>query len=144
MRAYSDDLRIRIVKAYQNHEGSQRQLAQRFRVSLCFVEKLLKRFRQHGNVRPSPWAGGRAPKISVAGLQLIAGMIENRSVTTLDELCREFAGAVQIRVSRSTMHRALKKLHLRLKKGDHPSLSAIAKQATADESNLPGDRRAFH
>lgn len=36
-RPYSLDLRIRVIRAYQNQEGSQRQIAQRFQVSLTFV-----------------------------------------------------------------------------------------------------------
>lgn len=38
--AYSTDLRQRVLDAYQAKEGSQRQLTERFKVSLSFVREL--------------------------------------------------------------------------------------------------------
>jgi transposase len=40
----SGDLRGRVIAAYVAKEGSQRQLAQRFKVSLSFVRNLLRRY----------------------------------------------------------------------------------------------------
>jgi transposase len=37
MKAYSLDLRQKIVTAYDNQEGSLREIAKRFKVSLSFV-----------------------------------------------------------------------------------------------------------
>ena len=37
MKPYSDDLRQKVVDAYQQEEGSQRELAKRFSVSLSFM-----------------------------------------------------------------------------------------------------------
>ena len=42
MKAYSIDLRQRIIEAYENQEGSQRALAKRFKVSLSFIWTLDK------------------------------------------------------------------------------------------------------
>ena len=42
MKTSSIDLRSNILEAYQTQEGSQRQLAKRFKVSLSFMEKLFK------------------------------------------------------------------------------------------------------
>ncbi|PSO78773.1 MAG: hypothetical protein BRC44_10280 [Cyanobacteria bacterium QS_4_48_99] len=53
MKTYSIDLRQKIIEAYQNQEGSQRQLAKRFKVSLSFIEKLFKQYRETGSVTPS-------------------------------------------------------------------------------------------
>ena len=39
MKTYSIDLRQKTIEAYQNQEGSQRQLAKRFKVSLSFIKK---------------------------------------------------------------------------------------------------------
>ena len=52
MKAYSVDLRQQIIDAHNQQEGSQRQLAKRFRVSLTFIENLLKRYRTDGTVEP--------------------------------------------------------------------------------------------
>jgi transposase len=37
MKAYSLDLRQKVIDAYNYKEGSQRQLAKRFSVSLSFI-----------------------------------------------------------------------------------------------------------
>lgn len=42
MRPYSMDLRERVAAAVDHHEGSQRQIARTFRVSLSFVVRLLQ------------------------------------------------------------------------------------------------------
>ncbi len=49
MRAYSTDLRQKVIDAYENQEGSQRNLAKRFSVSLTFIQKL-KAFRTYAGV----------------------------------------------------------------------------------------------
>jgi putative transposase len=54
MKAYSIDLRQKIIDAHNNEEGSQRQLAKRFSVSLSFVQSLLRRFRFCGTVEAKP------------------------------------------------------------------------------------------
>jgi transposase len=43
MKAYSLDLRQKVIDAYNRKQGSQRQLAKRFSVSLSFIQDLLKR-----------------------------------------------------------------------------------------------------
>lgn len=60
MKAYSNDLRQKIVEAYLKGEGSIRQVAKRFSVSKSFVEKLLKRYRQTGQLEALPRGGKRA------------------------------------------------------------------------------------
>ena len=40
--AYAKDLRVRVIAAWEANVGSQRQIAQRFKVSLLFVRNLLR------------------------------------------------------------------------------------------------------
>ncbi len=47
--AYSEDLRRRVVEAWEAMSGSQRQLSQRFKVSLSFVRNLLRHYRESGH-----------------------------------------------------------------------------------------------
>ena len=49
MRAYSQDLRERIVDALVAHEESQAEIAERFAVSLPFIEQLWRRWRTTGH-----------------------------------------------------------------------------------------------
>jgi transposase len=48
MRPYSTDFRLKVVRAYEHGEGSQRDLARIFGVSLSFIQDLLQRYRQTG------------------------------------------------------------------------------------------------
>jgi len=108
MRPYSEDIRTRVINAYQNHEGSQRQIANRFNVSLGFVRKLLKRYRDTGNFAPREHVGPTS-KIDRNSLQLILHMVDANPSFPLSRLCEQLAQERQLRISRSTMWRTVKK-----------------------------------
>ena len=61
---YSDDLRRRILEAYAQGEGTQAQLAQRFRVSLGYVEKIRGQQRRTGQMERVPHHPGRKSKFT--------------------------------------------------------------------------------
>jgi transposase len=71
MKAYSDDLRKKIIRAYLNQEGSLRDLAARFSVSLNFVWLLWKRYQATGSVRPKPHAGGHVSVMNQERLSIL-------------------------------------------------------------------------
>ena len=54
MAPYSLDLRERVAAAVDHGEGSQREIARRFRVSLSFLVRLLQRRRAAGTLAPKP------------------------------------------------------------------------------------------
>ena len=54
MRAYSTDLRERVVAAYDAREGTQEQVAARFAVSVSWVRKLLRQRRGTRASAPEP------------------------------------------------------------------------------------------
>ncbi|MGK7922716.1 MAG: hypothetical protein AB4080_22205 [Trichodesmium sp.] len=62
-RPYSQNLGRPVIRVYQNKEGSQRQIAQRFQVSLTFVRNLLRHYRNTGTVNPKQRGGGPKTKI---------------------------------------------------------------------------------
>src|SRR5512135_1860802 len=63
MKPYSMDLRQRIAAAVDHGDGSFRQIARRFRVSLSFIARLLRRRRQAGTLEPKPHGGGLPPAL---------------------------------------------------------------------------------
>ena len=71
MKAYSTDLREKVMNAYNNREGSQRELAQRFSVSLSFVQSLLRRYRSSGTIEPKPYGGGQSAKLNSEQIALV-------------------------------------------------------------------------
>lgn len=112
----SVDLRQRVIAAYQAKEGSQRQLAERFQVSLSFVRDLTRRYRETGTVAPQPHGGGAVAKLGTAQLLIVQALVKAQPDALLDELCERFAEKTTINVSRSTMQRAVQSLGLSVKK----------------------------
>jgi transposase len=116
MRPYSRDLRLRVVQAYENHEGSMRQLATRFRLSLSCVRDLLRRYRATGDVAPQPHGGGSPAKLTASGLETLKTLVHATPDATLQELRTRLATTQQVTVSPATISRALTKLGLPRKK----------------------------
>ena len=112
----SVDLRKRVIAAYQAKEGSQRQLAERFNVSLSFIRDLSRRYRQTGTVEPKPHGGGGVAKLGPAQLSIVKELVEAQPDALLTELCERLAEKTAINVSVSTMQRAIQKLELSVKK----------------------------
>jgi putative transposase len=66
MRAYSLDLRTRIVEAVDKQVGAQGEIAARFGVSRSTGKELLGRRRETGTLAPKPQGGGNRPKVNEA------------------------------------------------------------------------------
>ncbi|MBD0270217.1 MAG: transposase [Cyanobacteria bacterium Co-bin8] len=116
---YSTDLRQRIVAAYQANEGSQRELAQRFKVSLSFVRDLLRRYRESGDIKPKGHGGGTQAKLSAVHLEKVRQLLGQNSDLFLHELCEQLEEQCGVRVSVTTMHRSVQHLNLSVKKNAH-------------------------
>ena len=116
MKAYSVDLRQKVLDAHNQQEGSQRQLAKRFRVSLSFVQNLLKRFKSNGTVEPRAHGGGQSAKLSPEQEAVLATLVEEDNDAILVELCDRLEQRVGVRISRATMGRIVQKLKLTRKK----------------------------
>jgi len=115
MRPYATDFRLKVVRAYEKGEGSQRELARIFEVRLSFVQGLLQRYRQTGSVEPRPHGGGNPGKIGPY-LGIVQHLHQQQPDASLAERCERLAGATQVRVGRTTMHRVLQQLRLTRKK----------------------------
>lgn len=114
--ALSIDLRQRVIAAYQAKEGSQRQLAERFKVSSSFVRDLTRHYRQTGTVEPKPHGGGAIAKLGTAQLPIVQALVEAQPDALLVELCERFAEKTGVDVSVSTMQRAVQSMGLSVKK----------------------------
>jgi transposase len=112
MRPYSMDLRQRVAATIDEHEGSQRQVAERFRVSLSFVARLLRRRRQSGSLAPKPHGGGHPPALNEADGERLRQLVQQQPDATLEEL-RQRLG---VSCSLAAICRALQKLDLPRKK----------------------------
>lgn len=116
MNAYSKDLREKVVRAYEEKQGSIRDLAKRFMICKATVGKWLKEYRELRLLEPVKQAGGKKPKIAGAKLDSIKFIIKDDKDATLEKICKVFEGMWEIKVCVSTMWRALKKLGFSYKK----------------------------
>lgn len=122
MKAYSMDLRLKIIETYQNEKISQKQLARRFRVSQSFITKLLRRYRETGEIAPLPFGGGVKLKLNASGLATLAELIEKNNDGTLEELCELLKEQTGVAISRATMGRMAQQLkYTWKKKALHPT-----------------------
>jgi transposase len=106
-------LRIRIARAYENGEGSLRQLAQRFSVSLGFVQELVKRYHETGSLKPRPHGGGYPEKINQTALDFLIQLEQKWPNATLKETRQRLEQDYGVKVSLATVYRALKNLKKR-------------------------------
>jgi transposase len=114
MPTYSQDLRRRVIETVVRGEGSLRQIASRFLVSISFVTRLLRHHRETGSVAPKPHGGGRPPALGPDDLQRLAELIREQPDATLKEL-RQRLG---VDCSIMAISRALRKLGITRKKKD--------------------------
>ena len=122
MKAYSTDLRRRVVAAYDAREGTQEQVAARFAVSLSWVRKLLRQRRDTGSIDPKPHGGGHAKAFDTASQAKLRQAVRDDSDATLEELGR-LAG---VACSASAVYQTLDRLGITRKRsrGGRPSRTA--------------------
>lgn len=108
MKAYSVDLRTRLVRAVE--QGIPKpEVAQVFGVSLRTINRYLRQHRETGTLTPKP-IPGRPRAIPVAQQAALTAQVQARPDATLEEHCRTWEQAHGQRVSVATMARALRRL----------------------------------
>jgi putative transposase len=116
MKAYSLDLRQKIIDTYLEGKISQRQIAKRFQVALSFVEKLLKQYREKGSIAPKVRIQQTPTKLSQEQLKVLSSIVSENNDATLDELRMLLEQKTGVLIGRSTLDRMLHLLDLKLKK----------------------------
>jgi transposase len=122
MRAYSTDLRERVVAACDARAGTREQIAARSSVSVAWVRKLMRQRRETGSIEPKPRGGGRAPAFDAEATGRLREAVKADGDATLAEL----AAAAGVSCCASAAHRALARLGITRKKsrGGRPSRTA--------------------
>lgn len=108
MRAYSDDLRQRILRAVdQGHR--QVEIAAAFQVSLATIGRYLKQRRETGRlaVKPMP---GRPSKKGTALEAALSAQLAAHDDATAEQHCQLWAATHGQQVSIATMRRAIRRL----------------------------------
>ena len=112
MKTLSLGLRERILICYDKQEGTRAEIAQRYRVSLGMVKKLLAQRRRTGDIGARHHCAGRKPLIVAAHFSKLRALLGKRPDLTL----RELRAALALNCSLPAIHYALAKLGLTYKK----------------------------
>ena len=115
-RAYSGELRERVLAAARDDQLPHGVVAARFRVGESTVRGWLRRARLTGGVAAKPHAGGTRPRVDPAGAQVLRALVTERPERTLAELADGYHAQTGVRLSRSAVCRACQRLDLRRKK----------------------------
>ena len=105
---------ISLIVARNNGDKGDKvnDIAERFSVSVRFIYSLLRLFRMTGSYEAKKNSGGAPRKISSEDEEKIRQFIEEKSDLTLEEIKEQG----NLEVSVSTIHRAIKRMKITLKK----------------------------
>jgi transposase len=127
MKAYSTDLRERVVAACDARDGTREQIAARFSVSVAWVRKLLRLRRDTRSPDPKPHGGGRPPAFDAAA----GGRLREAVRADPDATSQGSGQAAGVDCSPAAVFRALDRLGLtrgkktrRAAEQDRPELKA--------------------
>lgn len=123
MRTLSLDLRERILACYDHGEGTRDEVAERYRVSLGMVKKLLQQRRRTGQIGPRHHYSGRKPIILDGHRRQLRALLGQKPDLTL----RELRQAVALECSLPAIHYALAKMGLTYKKRRSARVSKTAR-----------------
>jgi transposase len=116
MKAYSLDLRQRVLSAALRGDRTLPKVAELFGVSLTFVNNMLRLRRAGSDLAPRPHGGGHTPRLGARHHKLLRSAVASNNDATLGELRERLAARAGVTVSEATVSRALSRLGLPRKK----------------------------
>jgi transposase len=128
---YSDDLRCKLLEAYEAGVGSLRELAAQFRVSWGYSKKIRAQQVETGQKeRPVQLRHGPQSRITEEVKERLRNWLREQPDLTLAEL-RDRLEAVGVHVSRSLVGQVVQQMGLRRKKNPSMPKNKIAKKAAS-------------
>jgi transposase len=129
MKAYSLDLRQKIVEVYESGAVTQRELAEQFQVSLNFIVTLLRRWRNDETLLPKKRGAVMKPLLTPEIMQFLDEQIKKECDLSLQQLVELVREKYKISVSTKTMSRMLRRENLRYKKNASIQASEIPRES---------------
>jgi len=114
MKAYSEDLRERVISAWQEGK-SQAWISQTYRISSGTIKRYIARYKATGSVAATIQRR-QEPRISHAYEGQLRALVEREPLAKLEWYCAQWQRETGIVVSIKTMSRMLVRLGLRPKK----------------------------
>ena len=116
MRAYSEDLRKKIVTALEQRGMSKAEAARTFDVSLSSVKRYARSVRQGGSLAPKK-SPGRPRIVDEKAQVLLEEDVKERPVATISQRRRFLEHITATDMSDSTVRRLMKRLGFSQKNG---------------------------
>ena len=116
MKAYSEDLRKKVVEAVEQRGTSKSEAARLFGISLSSVKRYT-RLADRGEPLSPREGGGRPPKADDATRKLLEKDIRARPTATVEERRRFLESFAGKSLSEPTLRRLLKRMGFSTKKG---------------------------
>jgi transposase len=116
MKAYSEDLRKKIVEAVEQRGMQQTEASRLFGVSLSSIKRYVRKSRQGRSLSPGK-APGKRPTIDERAQKLLEEDLRERPFLTLQQRCEYLRVVASVEVSRSTLCRTIGRMGSTRKKG---------------------------
>jgi transposase len=129
-KSYGDDLRRKLLQAYDRGEGTLGQLAQRFAVSTPWAWKISAQRKRSGQMERVEQRRGGSRKVTAAVEQRLRGWVQAQPDATLTELQQKLAKTLHLHVSIGRLWQVLRQMGLRLKKSHSTPASATRKRTS--------------
>jgi transposase len=141
MKPYSDDLRRKLIAAYENNDYSQQQVAELFGVSPATVRNLVRRKRETGSPDALPHAGGRSPALHEQARRFVQEQLSENNDLTLAELRAQVERKHKRTVSLPTLCRLLQALGLPREKS-RPTPASATRRGSSKRAPIIRKRSA--
>ena len=125
MKAYSVDLREKVLRAV-DQDYPREEIVKLLGVSRATIKRYLKQRRETGSVAPKAIPGRTPKKLGSLQAELVA-QLQAHDDLGLEEQCRLWEQSHGVRVSTSTMSRAIKRVGWTRKKRRWVPVSAVRK-----------------
>jgi transposase len=122
-RAYSADLRERVLDACEAAEAERAQIARRFRISEATLYGWWKQWKEEGRRKANPPAGGTKREIDAA---LLRALLDEKNDQTRAELARLYQEKTGRRIHPASVSKILRREGITRKKKDAPRERARA------------------
>jgi transposase len=146
MRPYSTDLRERVAAAVDHQEGSLREIARRFRVSLSFIVRLSQRRRDADTLEPRPHGGGPPPALGPEDRERLAQLIRDDPDATLEQLKQRGGFTCSLKTLWCTLRRqglTFKKKSLHASEQERPDVQTKRRSFRREVKKIDPERLVF-
>jgi transposase len=130
-KAYSNDLRRKLLEAYDRGEGSLRELAERFGVSSPYAWKISAQRKRTGQVERVEQRHGPESRVTAGVEQQLRSWVRQQPDLTLVEIQERLWETARLPVSVPRVWQVLRRMKLRLKKSHFTPRNKIRRRISS-------------